>query len=90
MMGDTETKGSLHLGAGTDSLRAEIPPWISSPSSCTISWTLPHKKPALISVFLWGKRVLLFLRSEESFRTLSPKGNCFLTWVRKGVGKSRF
>lgn len=44
MMGDTETKGSLHLGAGTDSLRAEIPPWISSPSSCTISWTLPHKK----------------------------------------------
>lgn len=84
MMGDTETKGSLHLGAGTDSLRAEIPPWISSPSSCTISWTLPHKK--IGSDFsLWGKRVLLFLRSEESFRTLSPKGNSFLTWVRKGV-----
>lgn len=59
MMGDTETKGSLHLGAGTDSLRIEITSWIPSPSSCTISWTLPHKKLALISVFLWGKRVLL-------------------------------
>lgn len=58
MTGDTETK-TLHLGAGTDSLRVEIPPWISSPSSCTISWTLPHKKSALISVFPWGKRVLL-------------------------------
>lgn len=29
-------------------------------------------------------------RSEESFRTLSPKSNSFLTWVRKGVGKSGF
>ena len=52
-------KGSLHLGARTDSLRVEIPPWISSTSSCTIFWTLPHKKSALISVFPWGKRVLL-------------------------------
>lgn len=44
--------GSLNLGARTDT---------PGPSSRTLSWRLPHKKPAQIPGFFWWGEVMLAL-----------------------------